>query len=104
MQNSGKGFSIAGMVLGIVATIFAWFAWFGYIALACGIVGIICAAVGRKKAAEAGVTSGIGTAGLVLSIIGTTFAAIGVICCTICYASVCAAEDAVNDAIDGYNW
>ena len=92
MQNDGKGLSIAGLVLGIVATVFAWWGlYLGIFALACGIVGIILAVMGKKKAVAAGAPTGIGTAGLVLSIIGTCLAGIGFVACTLCVTAGTAA-------------
>lgn len=94
MQNNGKGFSIAALVLGIVATVLAWFYLINTVALVAGIVGIICAAKGRKAAVAVGAPTGIGTAGLVLSIIGTCLAGIGFLSCTVCVA--CAASSAAS--------
>ena len=84
MQNTGKGLSIAALVLGIVSSVLAWFYLINTIALVCGIVGIILAAKGRKAAIAAEAPKGIGTAGLVLSIIGTCLAGIGFFSCTLC--------------------
>ena len=92
MQNTGKGFSITGLVLGIVATVLAWFYMINIAALVCGIVGIVCAVKGKKTAVAAGAPTGIGTAGLVLSIIGTVLAGIGFLSCTLCVT--CAAAGA----------
>lgn len=83
-NNSGKGFSIASLVLGILAIVFAWFYMINIAAVICGIVGIALAIVGRNKSLASGVPNGIGTAGLVLSIIGTVLAGIGFISCTVC--------------------
>lgn len=69
MQNNGKGMSIAGLVLGILAAI----------------------------AAEA--STGIATAGLVLSIIGLILAAIGFISCTLCAVCVAGSAGSVNNAL-----
>ncbi len=91
-QNTGKGLSIAGLVLGIVSAVFGWFGVIGIIALICGIVGIVCAVMGKKKAKAAGISSGLATAGLVLSIIGTSLAGIGVLACFACAACVGAAS------------
>ena len=71
--STGKGLCIAGLVLGIVSLVFVWL-W--YIALATSIVGLVLSAVGRKKAKLAGAPTGLGTAGLVLSIIGLSVAVI----------------------------
>ncbi len=89
MQKTGKGLSVAGLVLGIVAAVLAWFYMINTAALVCGIVGIICAAKGSGQAKAAGAPSGLGTAGLVLSIIGTVLAGIGFLSCTLCV--LCAA-------------
>lgn len=96
MENSGKGLSITALVLGIVASVLAWFSIINIIALACGITGIICAVLGKKKATAAGAPTGIGTAGLVLSIVGTCLAGIGFLSCTLCV--LCAADSAATIA------
>lgn len=95
-MKSGKGMSIAGMVLGIVSCILAWFYLVNIAALVLGVIGVVLAAVGGKREKAANRTSGIATAGLVLSIIGLSVAFIGFLSCTICVA--CAA-DAANDAV-----
>lgn len=92
MQNNGKGLSVAGLVLGIIATVLAWFYMINIAALVLGIIGIACAANGKKKAVAAGATTGLGTAGLVLSIIGTCLAGVGFFSCTLCV--MCAAGSA----------
>jgi len=84
VNNAGKGASIAGLVLGILATILAWFYLVNVVALILGIVGIILAVKGKKAAAAAGCPTGLGTAGLVLSIIGTCVAGVGFLSCTLC--------------------
>lgn len=95
MQKSGNGLSIAGLVLGIVAIVFAWFYMINLVALVCGIVGVICAVMGRNRSIAAGMPSGLGTAGLVLSIIGTVLAGIGFFSCTLC---VLCAANSVNSS------
>lgn len=88
-QDTGKGFSIAALVLGIVGVVFGWFGILGIIAFAASVVGIILAVNGRKKSiAVFGKASGMATAGLVLSIIGTCLAGIAVIACTACAACI----------------
>lgn len=89
MQKTGKGLSAAGLVLGIIASVLAWIYMVNIAALVCGIVGIICAIKGKKTAAAAGLPTGLGTAGIVLSIIGTVLAGIGFTSCTLCV--LCAA-------------
>ncbi len=95
-QNTGKGLSVAGLVLGIISAVFGWFGVIGIVALVCGIVGIVCAVSGKKKAQAAGVASGLATAGLVLSIIGTCFAGIGVLACFACASCVASAGGAAT--------
>lgn len=88
-QSTGKGFSVAALVLGIIGAVFGWFGVLGIVALACSIVGIVLAVIGRKKSLIAlGKPSGMATAGLVLSIIGASLAAIGVIACFACAACI----------------
>ncbi len=89
MQKTGKGLSAAGLVLGILSAVFAWFYMVNIVALICGVIGIICAAMGKKQAKAAELPTGLGTAGLVLSVIGTCLAGIGFFSCTLCVS--CAA-------------
>ena len=101
MQNNGKGLSVAGLVLGIVATVLAWFYMVNIAALVCGIVGIVCAVKGKAAAKMVGAPTGVGTAGLVLAIIGTVLAGIGFLSCTLCVTCAAAsAESALEDAIN----
>ena len=95
MQNSGKGLSVAALILGIVSIVLAWFYMINIIALASGIVGLILAVKGKKAAKAAGAPTGLGTAGLVLAIIGTVLAAIGFFSCTLCI--LCAAGAVSSD-------
>lgn len=90
MENNGKGLSIAALVCGIIATVLAWFYMINIAALVLGIVGIVCAVSGKKKAVAANAATGLATAGLVLSIIGTCLAGVGFLSCTLCVA--CAAS------------
>ena len=73
---------IAGLVLGIVATVFGAIGII-YISIPVGIIGIILAAIACKKEKK-----GVNTAGLVLSIIGTI---LGLILYLACYACAAAA-------------
>ncbi len=68
-------------------------------ALVCGIVGIICAAKGKKAAKLAAVPTGLATAGLVLSIIGTCLAGIGFFSCTLCVLCTAGAAEAAGAAL-----
>ncbi len=87
--STGKGLSAAGLVCGIISAVLAWFYMINIAAVVLGIIGIVCAAQGRKKGRIAGIPLGLGTAGLVISIIGTCLAGIGFLSCTLCV--ICAA-------------
>lgn len=60
--NNGQGMSIASLVLGIASVVLTCL-W--YLAVPCGIVGLILGIMGGKKQ-----KNGMATAGIVLSIIG----------------------------------
>ena len=98
MQNNGKGLSVAGLVLGI-CSVAVGLIINGWVGLICGIVGIVLSVMGRNKAKAAGAPTGMGTAGLVLSIIGTAIIAVVVISAIVC---VSAAESALKDALNAY--
>lgn len=69
---------VASLVLGIISLVWSLFAG-TWISALIGIVGIILGAIARKQA-----PSGIATAGLVLSIIGTILSLIFWIACLAC--------------------
>lgn len=83
-----KGKPIAGMVLGIISVILtivncctAGVFWFiGLIALACGIVGLVMAALGMKENPG----NGLAIAALVIAIVGTAFSGLMCITCNMC--------------------
>lgn len=62
----GKGLGIASMVLGIVSLVL-FCLW--YMAIPCGVVGVILGAISATKAKEAGMTNGMASAGLICSCI-----------------------------------
>ncbi len=97
--DDGKGLSIAALVLGICGCALFWFSVANVIILAANILGIIFGIKGRKKSMAAyGKASGIATAGLVLSIIGTSICGIGVLSCTVCVGcTACAAQGALSE-------
>jgi len=75
---------VAGLVLGILSAIGGWIPGVNYFAWLFGIIGIVLSAIGRSKAVKENQSTGTATAGLVLSIIGTVIALIGVICTVAC--------------------
>ena len=72
---------VAGLIFGILSLIGV--AVPGFPLWLLGVIGIILSAAARKKE-----KSGVATAGLVLSIIGTIIALIPWLVCTICAAGV----------------
>ena len=85
-----KGKATASMVLGIIACVIGWFGWLSIAGLVCGIIGLVLAVQVRKAAEALGEKpTGIMTAGLVLSIIGTVLGAIWILitACTVCIAT-----------------
>ena len=85
--------AVAGLVLGIISAAGAFIPFFNFIAWVCGIVGIILSVKARKVQ-----PSGMATAGLVLSIIGTALAVVGLICAIIAIVAVGAVAGSAIDA------
>ncbi len=99
--KDGKGFSVAGLVLGILGLVGGFIPVVNYFTTVCAILGLIFACNGRKRSKLVyGKASGIATAGLVLSIIGTSFAALGVLCSLLCMGSLCAAGNSLGCAMN----
>lgn len=85
-----NSYATAGMVLGIVSVsaiiigLFVFGGFFYTVSLICGIVGIVLSAKGRKSPID----SGQATAGLVLSIVGTSISGIGLACVACACATI----------------
>lgn len=95
MEKQGnKVLGIIGIVCGAFAIVFAYWYMANIAAVIAGVAGIVLAVLAKKSFKEAGQTSPIPTIALVLSIVGTVLAVIGLFTCTIC---VCAANQALND-------
>ena len=73
----GKGFAVAGMVLGIVSLVVFCFP---YLSIPCAILGIIFGAVGRGRAAQAG-GGGMAMAGIVCGVITIVLVALFIAGC-----------------------
>lgn len=94
-DDDGKNLSIAALVLGILGIVGGSIPVVCYFTTVCAIWGIVLGVKGRKKSvAVHGKPSGLATAGLVLGIIGTAFAVLGLICTVICSAAICASTGA----------
>ena len=92
MQNiTGKNFSIAALVCGILGIVGSFIPIVSYFTLVLAILGIVFGVKGRKMATPE--TKGLATAGFVLGIIGVCFAVIGGIC-AICAVGMLAAMGA----------
>lgn len=103
MENkSSKGISIAALVCGIVgcaSTFFSSSSWvFPVIGLVVGIVGIVLGVKGKKAAAANNEPAGLATAGMILGIVGTALAAVGIICAVACYATLNAVSNELASA------
>lgn len=76
-QNKANSAATASLICGIVSVIFAIMG--GFIGIVAGIIGLVGAINAKKK----GVTGGMLTAGLVLSIIGLALSAVTFFACTL---------------------
>lgn len=75
---------VASLILGIVSLVIAvFFPAIGYIGALVGIVGVILGAMARKNA-----PSGVATAGMVMSIIGTALALLLFLACAACAGAI----------------
>lgn len=78
---------VASLVLGLIALVIAvFFPVWGWLAIILGVVGIILAAIAKKKGQK-----GVATAGLVLSIIATALGLVFYLACVACVAAADAA-------------
>ena len=85
--NNGQNLSIAALVLGILGIVGGFIPVVCYFTTICAILGIILGVKGRQMSVATGSASGLATAGLVLGIVGTAFAVLGLIC-TVCGLAV----------------
>ena len=91
--------AIAGLVCGIVSVVFAWVYPVSFVAWAVGVVGIVLSLKAKKEA-----PSGMATAGLVLSIIGTALGVIGFFVCGVCVCKVKQlADEGVRELTDFFS-
>lgn len=74
--------SIAALVLGIISVLIGFSGSFAWVGIITGIIGIILGVLGKKN--EQPGQHGMAVAGLVLSIIGTIWAAVWYIACIAC--------------------
>ena len=79
-----KGKAVAGLVLGIVALVLAWWGYTSLIALPAAIVGLVLSVSGGKALKAAGQPAGVAKAGLVIGIIAVVLTAITFFTCGLC--------------------
>ena len=92
-EEVGKtpGSSIASLVLGLISLLCAWFGWGALISIITGIIGIILGIKGNKIQ-----QTGMGTAGIVLSIIGLVLSIIVFFACVLCIGGLIALDAATS--------
>ncbi len=73
-STAGQGFGIAGLILGIIAFVFAFIPCFGWVALIPGTIAIALSIVALSQANKANGAKGLIIAALVVSIFGTSVA------------------------------
>jgi len=83
--------AVASLVLGIISLIFALIIpGFQFLAPIVGIIGIILGIIARKNLKAANQPSGMATAGMVMSIIGTVLGVIMYLLCVACVGGLAA--------------
>lgn len=92
-EEVGKtpGSSIASLVLGLISLLCAWFGYGALISIITGIIGIILGIKGNKIQ-----QTGMGTAGIVLSIIGLVLSIIVFFACVLCVGGLIALDAATS--------
>lgn len=75
-SNAGQGLGIAGLVLGIIALLISFIPCVGLFALVPGAIAIVLSAIALMQAKKANASKGLIIAALVISILGTSIAAI----------------------------
>lgn len=95
----GKGLAITAMILGIVS-LALFCIW--YLAIPCGIVGLVLGAVAHNKAKAVGMKSGMATAGIVCSAIALGIALIFIICAVACAGCVASESYYAEDILDEF--
>lgn len=92
-EEVGKtpGSSIASLVLGLISLLCAWFGYGALISIITGIIGIILGIKGNKIQ-----QTGVGTAGIVLSIIGLVLSIIIFFACVLCIGGLIALDAATS--------
>jgi hypothetical protein len=75
--DPSRGLQVGALVCGILSIVLFWFPFAG---LPAAIVGVVLGVMGKKKAAMLGFRSGIATAGMICSIVGTAVNVLCIVC------------------------
>ena len=92
--NPGQGMGIASMVCGIASLIIP------FVGTATAIVGLILGVLSKKKSQEAGMPSGMATAGIVCSVIAL---AISILMIFLCWVPLCCAAQAIPGGLGAFD-
>jgi hypothetical protein len=81
IQQPGNGMSVAGFVCGLLAVIFGLVPILFFVSFPLAILGAVFSLIGRGRAKRDPARSGkgLGTAGLILSVIGFALAIVGIL-------------------------
>jgi hypothetical protein len=79
VERQGNGLAVASLVLGIVGAVMGLIPLTGFIAIICGLLGVIFGFVGWRKASSGAGRKGMAIAGLILSAIALTLGVVGLV-------------------------
>lgn len=88
MEKKSNGMAVAALICGILGIIGSFIPVVMYFTAVLAVLGIIFGVKGKKIAGECNTGMGLATAGLVMGIIGTVFAASGILCALACAGAV----------------
>jgi len=96
--NAGQGLGIAGLVIGIIAVFVSFIPCIGLLALLPGVVAVVLSAIALNQANRGNGAKGLIIAALVISIFGTTIAAVW----GLFFASVATEGERWKDKIENF--
>lgn len=94
VEQPGRGLAIASLVLGIISIVFCMTGW---VAVVCGIIGLVLAHMSKKQ----GNTSGVRTGGFVCSLIGLIIGAIILLIAIIAIVTATSMIGSMDINVDG---
>ena len=96
----GNGIATAGLTVGIVAGVIAWFPCLPVVGLVLGVIGLILSVLGLKKSSVVGSGRGKAIAGLICSVIGILG---GIIILVLWIGAIGASKTAFDKVLEMYN-